>query len=41
MNKFLLALMVCVFTVNAFACGGNGKEEEDKKKFETVVTNVQ
>lgn len=37
MNKILLALFVCVISVNAFACGGD-KNEEEKKRFETVTT---
>lgn len=39
MNKILLAMFVCVFTVSAFACGGTGKKDKDeeKKLFETVT----
>lgn len=35
MNKFLLAIFVCVFSLGALACGGDhgdkDKEEEDKR----------
>lgn len=41
MNKFLLAMFVCAFTVSAFACGGSGKKEEDKKRFEPISTKIQ
>lgn len=39
MNKVLLAMFVCLFTVSALACGGSDKheDEEDKKLFETVT----
>ncbi len=40
MNKILLALFVCVMTMNAFACGGSkDKEEEDKKLFQPVTSS--
>lgn len=32
MNKFLLAMFVCAFTVSAFACGGNGKSKTNSEK---------
>lgn len=40
MNKILLALFVCVFSLGALACGGDGKKdkEEEKKFFETITT---
>ncbi len=28
MNKFLLALLVCAFTVSAIACDGSGKSKK-------------
>lgn len=28
MNKILLAMFVCMFTVSAFACGGNGSKSK-------------
>lgn len=40
MNKILLAMFVCVFSVTALACDGTGKgkkEKEEEKKFETVT----
>ena len=39
MNKILLALFVCVFSLGALACGGNGNKdkEEEKKLFETTM----
>lgn len=36
MNKILLALFVCVISVNVFACDGD--KDEEKKRFETVTT---
>lgn len=30
MNKFLLAMFVCAFTVSAFACGGDGSKNKTK-----------
>lgn len=37
MNKILLALFVCVFSVGAFACGGGNKDKEEDKKFTTMT----
>lgn len=37
MNKIVLALFVCMITVNAFACNGS-HDDDDKKKFESPVT---
>lgn len=38
MNKILLALFVCVFSVGAFACGGgDSKDKEEDKKFTTMT----
>lgn len=42
MNKILLALFVCVFTVSAFACGGGAKDkDEEKKLFEPITTVME
>lgn len=38
MKKVLLALFVCVLSVNVFACGGHDDGEENKK-FEAVTTH--
>lgn len=32
MNKFLLAMFVCAFTVSAFACGGSSKTKTNNEK---------
>lgn len=41
MNKILLALFVCVFSMTAMACGGNGnKDKEEDKKFVEVTKPV-
>ena len=37
MSKILLALFVCVISVNALACGGHDDGEENKRA-ETVTT---
>jgi hypothetical protein len=38
MSKLLLALFVCMISVNAIACGGS-KDEEEKKKFSPISKN--
>lgn len=44
MNKILLAMFVCVFSVTALACDGTGKgkskEKEEEKRFETVTAVI-
>jgi hypothetical protein len=37
MNKILLALLICVFSVSAMACGGS-KDGEEEKRFDTLVS---
>jgi hypothetical protein len=32
MNKFILAFIVCAFTVSAIACDGSGKSKSGDKK---------
>ncbi len=39
MTKLLLAVFVCVFALNSFACPGK-KDEEEKKKISSPVTQV-
>lgn len=40
MNKILLALVIGVFSVGAFACGGNGNKDKEDKKFETITRPI-
>ncbi len=37
MTKILVVLVLGMLTLNALACGG-GKDEEEKKKFQTIET---
>lgn len=40
MNKILVALFVCVFTVGAIACPSHDdgkKKEKEKSRFETIT----
>lgn len=39
MNKILLALVITVFSVGAFACGGDGNKDKDKN-FETITRPI-
>lgn len=39
MNKFLLAIFVCLFSLGALACGGDhgDKDKEEDQRFETSM----
>lgn len=43
MKKVLLALVITVFSVGAFACDGTGKGKgkEEEKRFTSPVTNIR
>jgi hypothetical protein len=40
MSKLFLLLLITVSISNAFACGGT-KDEEEKKRFDQIVTKYQ